>query len=245
VTGGAERRLPHPFGRLWVPLSVDYYEDQRILRAGAPAELLFYRSLQASKRNQTDGFVPTGWLRALACWPRSASTGRVEAQAKALLANGLWEYAAGGYFISDWFQFNQFAEEVTARREAQRRAAMRTNHGRWHEDKKDPDCEFCQADQVSMSRSLDSSPNRSVDRSVAVAQSQEQSESEGQAEDPSRSRRSRESLGPRGSEREGEQRPGGSSRPTSDGSPPIPIAEAIPRLRAALEAARKPGRTGG
>ena len=46
-------------------LDATYQEDERVMAAGAQAELLFIRSICCCRRRVTDGFVPQSALRLL------------------------------------------------------------------------------------------------------------------------------------------------------------------------------------
>lgn len=86
----------------------------------------------------TDGRVPKGMLRMLDGSP---------ADARSLVAVGLWETAEGGWQFHDWLDYQPDAASIRAKREKESEGGQIGNHVRWHVRRKlhVPECEFCQA----------------------------------------------------------------------------------------------------
>lgn len=86
----------------------------------------------------TDGHVPKGMLRMLDGSP---------ADARSLVAVGLWETAEGGWQFHDWLDYQPDAASIRAKREKESEGGQIGNHVRWHVKRKlhVPECEFCQA----------------------------------------------------------------------------------------------------
>ncbi len=120
---------------LYVPLSVRYIDNDKVVRAGERAELLFIRALCKSKHLETGGELLTEHLE------RLGMAGTDELTAK-LVEVGLFERTDIGVRIVGWDDWNPDAGEV---RKARQVAAMKTNHLRWHvkAGKTDPDCPLC------------------------------------------------------------------------------------------------------
>ena len=99
----------------WVKVDEQFHDHPKVIDVGPLAEAVWFRSLTYAKRQQTDGFVPGGFLRRM---------GDVDAGAEAdrLVAAGLWEIAPGGYRFHDWgeWQTSRAHDEAVsaARREA-------------------------------------------------------------------------------------------------------------------------------
>lgn len=107
-------------GLLYVKLDASYDDDDKIIRAGEKAELLYIRGLCLAKRILSDGFVSDAHL------PRFGLSG-VQARAGKLVEVGLWERDddAGGYWIIAWLKHNRSAAEVDEIREKRREAGRR------------------------------------------------------------------------------------------------------------------------
>lgn len=94
----------------------------------------------------TDGFVPGQVLPLL-----GAST----ADARALVAAGMWENADGGYQFHDWTDYQPDAASTGALRAKKSSGGREGNHRRWHTDRgvTVEGCEFCESEDRSEDRS--------------------------------------------------------------------------------------------
>jgi hypothetical protein len=118
---------------LWVKLSVDFFDDPKILEAGVEAELLFVRGLAWAKRDNS-GFVPRGALIRL-------GLGLVDCGAAVdrLVHYDLWHEVSDGYEILAWSSW-QVDAEVLSRRAGAGSLGM---HRRWHKGGVVDGCSFC------------------------------------------------------------------------------------------------------
>jgi hypothetical protein len=123
---------------LYVPLDVNYAEDDKIIEVGPLAELLFIRSLAFAKRVEKDGRIADSQMPTVAARIPKANT-----QAERLYESGLWERNGTGLYISAWLKRNKPVEDVNA---AKSSAGTIGNHKRWHLSgvkPPSPECEFC------------------------------------------------------------------------------------------------------
>ncbi len=100
----------------WTPLATDFFTDPKVRAVGRDASLLFLAGLCHCQHHVTGGFVADDVLPVLAvsAWVRpSCST--------ALVTGGLWVRVNGGHRVVAWEDWNRPAEEVEARKEANRR----------------------------------------------------------------------------------------------------------------------------
>lgn len=118
---------------LWVKLSVDFFDDPKILEAGVEAELLFVRGLAWAKRDNS-GFVPRGALIRLGLGLRDS-----EAAVANLLKYDLWREVADGYEVLAWSSWQTDAEVVSRRAEA----GSLGSHRRWHKEHFVDGCSYC------------------------------------------------------------------------------------------------------
>jgi hypothetical protein len=121
---------------LYVPLDVNYADDEKIILAGERAELLYLRALCLAKRILSDGVVADAHL------PRFGLAG-VGARARKLVDVGLWERVEGGYRIVAWARHNKSAAEVEAGQQEKSHGGLLGAHNRWHRDEPSPDCPLC------------------------------------------------------------------------------------------------------
>lgn len=98
----------------WVRFDDGFFRHPKVVTAGRDARDLFMASVFYANSNLTDGFVPEGAVPLIA--PEAGLKSFAKA-VRALLANGLWEPADGGYQIHDYLEYQASAEKVTALRE--------------------------------------------------------------------------------------------------------------------------------
>jgi hypothetical protein len=109
---------------LFVPLDVNYFEDDKIIDVGPMGELLYVRALAFVKRTGTDGHINANQLQAIA--PRITNPRRL---ADRLVTVGLWQTNGTGWLITAWLKRNQPRAAIhTAKSDAGRLG----NHKRWH-----------------------------------------------------------------------------------------------------------------
>lgn len=135
---------------LWVKLSVNAPDDEKILDVGDHAELVFYRSLCLAKRRNSDGVIARAQLRLL---------GAGDDDVKALVEADLWSEIVQGWMITAWFKHNRPAAEIEAEREHERE--RKREHRRRH---------------ASRDGDVPADATRDTPVASAVAQSEEQSE---------------------------------------------------------------------
>jgi hypothetical protein len=118
--------LPHLGGGwavTWFKVCDTFAFHHKTVKAGNAALGLWVRAGSWCSQHLTDGYLPAD----------IASTMGTRAQAKRLVAAGLWLEADGGYQFHDWGAFNPLAGEVVAGR---KRAA--TKQKIWRDRKKIP-----------------------------------------------------------------------------------------------------------
>jgi hypothetical protein len=126
---------------LFVPLDVEYDSDDKIILAGAMAELLYIRSLAFCKRTMKNGIVMKSQLIVIARGIKGA-----ESVAAKLVLVGLWRDEGDKWTIPAWSKRNKLAEDIVADKEAKKAASIRGNHERWHvgdDAKKSASCPLC------------------------------------------------------------------------------------------------------
>jgi hypothetical protein len=121
---------------LFVPLDVNYSEDEKIIDVGPMAELLYIRGLVFVKRARSDGMIRSNQLRVVAA--RIPNARRL---AERLVHAGLWKPDGEGWYIVAWLKRNPLADDQTD-------AGIAGAHKRWHLKRKqpNPDCELCVAE---------------------------------------------------------------------------------------------------
>lgn len=94
----------------------------------------------------TDGRIPREMLKSLDGTKRDAND---------LVRVGLWEETEAGFVFHDWFDYQPDAASIRAKREKESAGGLRGNHERWHVKRAlfVPDCEFCESDKASGTRS--------------------------------------------------------------------------------------------
>lgn len=121
---------------LFVPLDVNYAEDDKIIDAGPMAELLYVRALAFAKRARSDGYIAASQLSTVA-----ARIPRYRVHAERAVEVGLWERNGTGLYIRAWLKRNPPVEDETA-------AGVEGAHRRWHlkRNQPNPDCPRCVAE---------------------------------------------------------------------------------------------------
>lgn len=107
-------------GEVYLPLSVDFADNPKVIAAGERAEVLYVRAALLSKRTLSDGYVADVQLARL-------GLSGVKARAAALVREGLWERVDGGYQILGFLDRNPSRAKVLADRRAD---AERKKNGR-------------------------------------------------------------------------------------------------------------------
>lgn len=137
-------RIPGEF----VPLDVYYLRDPAIQRAGPDAELLYIRALAHAKAIPAgDGQITRFDLAAF-----SVGLKNVPARIAALVREQLWTETTDGWAIRSWSKWNRSAEEIEADKQRKREGALKTNHDRYHQDDRRPDCPLCQPEVLPIDR---------------------------------------------------------------------------------------------
>ena len=123
---------------LFVPLDVNYADDDKIVAAGPMAELLYVRALAFVKRARSDGHLHDGQLPIVA-----ARIPRPRQLADRLVDTGLWERNGTGLYVSAWLKRNPPVADVSPAKSA---AGALGNHRRWHlppDGAPNPECPHC------------------------------------------------------------------------------------------------------
>lgn len=118
---------------IFAPLYERYAYDVAIMRAGDHAELLFLRANAFLSGALTDGYIPAEQLPLLdpgRRWPlepaRRPDGTSLPERVAALVREGLWQEAEGGYRVRSWVKWNLSAAEI---REAKAKDAERKRAG--------------------------------------------------------------------------------------------------------------------
>lgn len=101
---------------LFVPLDVNFAEDDRVLGLTVEAEAVFVRSLLLAKRRASDGFIARVQLRLLCDRCLTAP----DDLAAELVDAGLWQVLSGGWVIPSFLDHNDSAAQIEAKREAEK-----------------------------------------------------------------------------------------------------------------------------
>lgn len=110
--------------RVWVKLDATYTEDERVMAAGAMAELLFIRSICYCRRRVTDGHIPASALRMLAVGIDADPA----VLAATLVEHELWLEVEGGWRLRSYDTWQQTREGLAA--DAARKRAERAERQR-------------------------------------------------------------------------------------------------------------------
>lgn len=123
---------------LFVPLTVGYAEDDKIIAAGPMGELLYVRSLAFAKRARKDGWIADNQLATFA-----ARIPGARRHADRLVELGLWERNGAGWYVTAWQRHNRSNDEIQQKKSV---AGNIGNHNRWHlgpEGVPKADCDHC------------------------------------------------------------------------------------------------------
>ena len=126
---------------LYVPLYVNYADDDKIIEAGPMAELLYVRGLAFVKAMGSDGVITKNQLKRI-----SVRLPRPGQLADRLVEVGLWERNGSGWYIVAWLKRNASAAQIA---EAKSVAGVLGNHRRWHlppDGTPKSECEHCWTD---------------------------------------------------------------------------------------------------
>lgn len=105
----------------YAKLLANYANDDAIIAAGEKAELLFVRGLAFCSTSDSDGYITDGQVvRVVGAGMRDA-----QARANALVREGLWERADGGYQVRSWTKIHESAEEKGRARRTDRERKRR------------------------------------------------------------------------------------------------------------------------
>lgn len=126
--------------REFVPCDVNLSSDPSIMRAGPMAELLFRRGNEHAKRTDRDGIIYTVELALIA-----HGMPKPQQHAEALVREHLWIEHEDHWEIRSFLKWNLSQEEQSAKREANRIGALKSNHkqGR-HSEERSADCPLCE-----------------------------------------------------------------------------------------------------
>jgi len=121
---------------LFVPLDVNYAEDDKIIAVGPMAELLYVRALAFAKRARSNGHFSDSQLPIIA-----ARIPRARTLVERNLDIGLWERNGSGLYISAWHKRNAPLEELAD-------TGAAGAHKRWHLKRRqpNPECPLCVAE---------------------------------------------------------------------------------------------------
>lgn len=102
----------------WVKLDDNFPDDLKIHGLSDPAYRMYVSGLCLSNRLLSDGHLPAPLVRKLVPRFRSATVAE-------LVAAGLWQESAGGWFISAWAEHNESASTIKTRRAREREKKQR------------------------------------------------------------------------------------------------------------------------
>lgn len=105
--------------RPWVKLDATYVEDDKVMAAGALAELVFVRSIAYCRRRFTDGVIKPAAIPSLTLGVPEDSATLVEA----LVTNRLWAVHPDGWVVVNYEAWQLTTEKLAA--EAERKRADR------------------------------------------------------------------------------------------------------------------------
>lgn len=105
----------------YAPLSSHYYKDDKLIRAGEKAELLYVRALAFCSDVLNDGFITDAQLAHVGV----GLTG-IKARAKALVDTGAWQRGTGGYYVKAWLAWNKSRQDILEdnRKDADRKGSQ-------------------------------------------------------------------------------------------------------------------------
>lgn len=105
--------------RPWVKLDATYVEDDKVMAAGALAELVFVRSIAYCRRRFTDGVIKPAAIPSLTLGVPEDSATLVEA----LVVNRLWSVHPDGWVVVNYESWQMTTAKLAA--EAERKRADR------------------------------------------------------------------------------------------------------------------------
>lgn len=91
----------------YAPLSSHYYKDDRLIRAGEKAELLYVRALAFCADVLNDGCITDAQLAHV-----GVGMSGVKARAKALVEVGAWQRVDDGYQVVAWLSWNKSRDDI-------------------------------------------------------------------------------------------------------------------------------------
>lgn len=111
---------------LYVPLDVNFSDDDKVLACSAEAQLVYLRGLMLSKRLDSDGFVHENHLARLCEYFSYADIDPADLS-RELTKAGLWEPVDNGWIVPSWAAHNPDNEKLDSRRmtDAERKKAWR------------------------------------------------------------------------------------------------------------------------
>lgn len=116
---------------IWIKLSVDYYEDEKVVQAGVEGEVLFVRSLAWCKKHSPDGQIPNHMISRLGVGLGSPSEAAIS-----LCEARLWVDRGDRFEIAKWASWNVQDGDRS-------KGGKLGQHRRWHATVPNPNCEFC------------------------------------------------------------------------------------------------------
>lgn len=157
--------------RLWVPLDVDFQDDDRMVGVSAEAELLFLRSLALAKRLASDGRIRVAHLRRLS----DKLSGSAEKYAEELIDAGLWECEGTPgasderFVIASWLRWNAAADEIDDVRERKSAGGKLGNHRRYNHSGDVDVCGRCNRSESDHDRGSHTDRTPSVGPSLSLS----------------------------------------------------------------------------
>lgn len=111
--------------KLYVPLTVTFFEDDRIIQAGDGPTLLYVGMCLKCKAMGTDGRLTEIQIERLHRRKWKAELARL-----AELELVLFDESSGDWFVASWFSHNEAIFQLDARRAADRKRKAEANSGR-------------------------------------------------------------------------------------------------------------------
>lgn len=158
-------------GYVFLPLDVEFMDDERIADAGEKAAWLYLGMCLRSKQLASDGVLSRRQIDRL-------SIPSVPQRLNALTSTGLVSVEDDGrYRITGWEKHNATSGELQEERRRAHEAALLGNHTRWHEQqgKVDPRCKHCSPDDRGGDRVPDPT---TIGGSVAKTETETQTQGE-------------------------------------------------------------------
>lgn len=114
-------------GKLYVPVDVNFDDDDKIIDAGIVAEAVYQRMLRLAKRKETDGHIATAQARRICADIPAAVLDAVGDPVERLVTVGLLDRTDTGFVIGSWLDHNVSRAELDEKRraEAERKARYR------------------------------------------------------------------------------------------------------------------------